>query len=881
MSGHGSWYSDPGVLLDELKRNLGQAQASDPQPVIPGYVDLRKISRGGQGVVYSALQKSTNRRVAVKVLLEGVFASEASRRRFEREVEIVAGLRHPNIVQVYDSGLTADGRLYLVMEYIEGKPLDDYASSIRPMVDAASVSATGKSNSRISRRTGPELRQLLQTMATAAEAVNYAHQRGVIHRDLKPNNVLVDADGRPHILDFGLAKSLEGDGPAGLGSMMSVTGQFLGSLPWASPEQAEGHSDQVDLRTDVYSLGVVLFQITTGQFPYAVTGPMREVLNNILQAEPRKPSSLAGDIDDEVQTIILKCLAKEPSRRYQTAGELAADLRNYLLGEPIAAKRDSAWYTVRKRMQRYRIAVIAAAAVMVATIGALVVSLQALGTAEAQRAFAEEESQRAEAERAVAEQASARAEAQRVVAENESKKAAALSGFLTDMYASVDPDQDGPDVRAITLIDRAADTIEQRFAGQDELIATTHALLATLYAKLQQDQKTMDEFLEAAEAYARWQGVDSRDELRMRALAAVSPHKMGRSQEAIDLLTPIVAKQEALFGVHDRDTISSRGDLAQPVAALGRAEEAQRLLELCLEGARALDPPDPVLLARTTDRLGSVMYEMGKLEEAEAIGREAIALGEKAWKPEEADFIVLKNNVAVTLLERGKLDEAEQMFRELNEVAVRRHGEDSKIAIAFLNNLAKVMQDRQRYEDAEPLMKRVYEWRIKNLGEDHPFTMVALNNYSVNYAFQKRYDQAIPLQQKLLTLREKQAGPTHWDTLLTMNNLGASLRDAGRLEEAEAMARRARDGTVASLGPDHFASWLFEMNLGRVLTMLERYEEAEPMLVESVAKIEKQFGDQHTYTKNSRTALLKLYEATNREPEAEAIRAKLEAAAGS
>lgn len=365
---HSTWFLDQTSLLSELKKSQAHRGRA---PIIAGYDDLREISRGGQGVVYAATQRSTRRKVAIKVLLDGAFSSNAARRRFEREIDLVASLKHPNIVQVYDSGTTAppDDRLFFVMEFIDGQPLTDYARRL-------------------------DLRQKLSLFAEIGDAVNYAHQRGVIHRDLKPSNIRVDSSGRPHVLDFGLAKAAGSSTRDGM--TMSISGQFLGSLPWASPEQAEGAMDRIDTRSDVYALGVVLYQLLTDRFPYEVDASFREVLDNILNSEPSRPSYVGSDNNDEIDTIVLKCLAKDPARRYQTAGELAQDVRHYLAGEPIEAKRDSMWYTMRKRLQRYRLLAAAAALLLLALIGGFATTAWQAHKAEQQKLRADEERYRAE-----------------------------------------------------------------------------------------------------------------------------------------------------------------------------------------------------------------------------------------------------------------------------------------------------------------------------------------------------------------------------------------------------------------------------------------------------------------------------------------------------
>ncbi len=354
--------ADRKKILSDPQNNLSPSPGSSapsilesplPEGVIPGYDILSEIHRGGQGVVYRARQRSTKRDVAIKVLLEGPFASRAARRRFEREIEVVAGLKHPNIVAIFDSGATTDGRQFCVMDFVEGLRLDHHVRDNK--IDANT---------------------LLRLFATICEAINFAHQRGVIHRDLKPSNILVDMEGRARILDFGLAKQMSAaDDP-----LVSITGQVVGTLPYLSPEQARGMHEQVDVRADVYALGVIFYELLTGQYPYPVVGQLADVLKHIAETEPKRPSTVWSTgsgvrastsgrcpLDDEIDTISLKALAKEPDRRYQSAGELARDVNRYLSGELIEAKRDSTWYMLRKTLRKRR-GLVATAALVVALL---------------------------------------------------------------------------------------------------------------------------------------------------------------------------------------------------------------------------------------------------------------------------------------------------------------------------------------------------------------------------------------------------------------------------------------------------------------------------------------------------------------------------------
>jgi len=318
------------AVSDSSQTMLSQGPGETQEDVesIEGYEILHEIHRGGQGVVYKAVQLATKRTVALKVLLHGPYASAKQQHRFEREIDLIASLQHPNIVTVYDSGV-AQGHYYFAMEYIHGLPLDTYMSAKNWDVD-----------------------ETLQLFQKICSAVNSAHQRGVIHRDLKPANIRVDMDGEPHVLDFGLAKAAGPDLQGGV--PVTATGEFMGTLAYASPEQTMGDPNMVDIRTDVYSLGVILFEMLTGEYPYKVTGSMADVLNNIAEAEPKRPSTFRRQINNEIETIVLQALAKEKHRRYQSAEALARDVSRYLAGEAIEAKRNSAFYILRKTVVRHR-----------------------------------------------------------------------------------------------------------------------------------------------------------------------------------------------------------------------------------------------------------------------------------------------------------------------------------------------------------------------------------------------------------------------------------------------------------------------------------------------------------------------------------------------
>ncbi|MBN1492336.1 MAG: protein kinase [Phycisphaerae bacterium] len=337
---------------------------------IEGYTVIRRIEAGGQGVVFLAEQHFPKRHVAIKVLHERFSDSPIARRRFEREILVAAKLRHPHVVSIFNSGVLPKGQRFYVMEYVRGLPLTAYVRENKLDLPAA-----------------------LELFAKVCNAVHYAHQRGIMHRDLKPSNIFVDADGSPKVLDFGLARPVVGFEDASI----SETGQVLGAPAYLSPEQTRGNPDEIDIRTDVYSLGVILYELLTGCYPYDVEAGWPDLITSIREKAPtplsrawktgsgiyparrtsgiRRPRSHHCPIDKELETIVLTCLRKEQDRRYQSAGDLARDLRRYLVGEPISAYPDSVLYILRKKLQRHRKPLLLATVAGLLTVAALVFGL--------------------------------------------------------------------------------------------------------------------------------------------------------------------------------------------------------------------------------------------------------------------------------------------------------------------------------------------------------------------------------------------------------------------------------------------------------------------------------------------------------------------------
>ncbi len=303
------------------------SKAFEERPEVEDYQILNRLAGGGMGSVWQAVQISTHRPVALKVIHTSLHSKRALI-RFEREVELAARLEHPNIARVYDSGIHHKAYYYVMELLEEAQHLDHYVQ-----------------NQKLSPR------QTLELMQSICMAVQYAHQHGIIHRDLKPSNILVTPDGQPHILDFGLAKDLLAEQQD---RTVSLDGDLMGTPAYMSPEQAAGDLDQVDTRTDVYALGIILYQLLTGRFPYDVSGRLFDILDNIQNAEPKRPTMLNPDLNIDVEAILYKALAKNPEQRYASVSELSHDINCWLQGLPIMAKSSSTIYLLRKIIGRHR-----------------------------------------------------------------------------------------------------------------------------------------------------------------------------------------------------------------------------------------------------------------------------------------------------------------------------------------------------------------------------------------------------------------------------------------------------------------------------------------------------------------------------------------------
>ena len=717
----------------------------------PGYTLQRELHRGGQGVVYLATQESTGRQVAVKLLRSWPSGPGAtSLARFEQEVEILSRLKHRNIVTIHDCGRDHE-IVYLVMDYVDGAPLDAYV-----------------------RRASASIRDTLKLFARVCDAVNAAHLRGVIHRDLKPGNILVDHHGEPHVLDFGLAKLVDTSHDATTIAIMTETGQFVGSLPWASPEQAQGRTDQLDLRTDVYSLGVLLYQLLTERFPYPVSGRIDEIVRHISATDAVRPSSIQPGIDRELDTLVLKCLAKEPERRYQSAGELARDIRRYLANEPIEARRDSLAYLMAKQLARYRTAAIAGAAVLAVALAGLFVSMAFWRSAERQRE---------------------RAQLAATRADQEAEQARAVVSFMREVLTSVSPQRQGSDARVIDVLAAASRSAGQRFGELPEQEARVRELLSRVYYDLGLWQQSVSEQTRVAELWNQISGPESYETLKAESDLLGSQINLHRYREAEAAFRELLPRMERVMGAHHREVLAARRALAITLTGQGRYDESEPILrELRANPAIA---NDDALQLRLAQSLIDVLRGKHYLQ---------------ARGPRRDDA----------------LDEEEELVQEWLERSTREYGAENTITLQGRAIAAQVAWEQQRFQLAAERARSLLRDTAGKLPDCHDtrvWTEMVLGNALANLG--EIDEPPVLMLHRIECLR--QSGPGAVISLLgALNDALPFLERANRIDEGIALATELLE-SLARFGGHAAMTVQPTLFLARFRSIRGQFDEAEAL----------------------------------------------------
>lgn len=585
-----SWFQDS----DELVRGLrdGRVRATST-PDLDDYDELRFLGRGGQGDVFTGVHQRLGRRVAIKVLRDGLWRSDESQRRFDREIELVAKLQHPHIVRIYESGLTRDDRRFYAMEYIEGLPLGEFL----------------RQNGR-----NPQYRSARGRVALFSricDAVSFAHQNGIIHRDLKPSNILVDARGFPHLLDFGLATWMV-DSQAVASAIMTITGQFVGTLCYAAPEQIERQRGGVDVRTDVYAMGVVLYEMLAGTLPFGAEQPIADVIRAISGQQPAPPSradtgqgsfGAATDIDRDLDAIVLKALEKDKGDRYETAAALRADVERHLAGDAVDARRRSGWYVLTKALWRHRFAAGVAAAVLTALVGFAVMMSVLYRRLSV-----------------------------------EAEKTRQIRVFLEDTLGSVSPRRAGESVTMADALDEAVHWVNLSLSGQPEAAASIRTTIGNSFRSLGQFDKA-DEQLELALARRREMlGDDHAETAQSLNALALLRRDQGRLDEADALLREALRIRVNQFGQESLPVAQCMQNLASVQAAKGNLDAAWELIQRAFHARQAIlgaDHPDSAMCGF---QLAELARRRGELAVALQVHEDVLRIREQILHPEHPDI---------------------------------------------------------------------------------------------------------------------------------------------------------------------------------------------------------------------------------------------------
>jgi serine/threonine protein kinase/tetratricopeptide (TPR) repeat protein len=702
--------------------------------------------------------------------------------RFESERQALALMDHPAIAKVFDAGSTPQGLPYFVMEYVSGVPITEYCDKHRLTA-----------------------RQRLELFMRVCEGVQHAHQKAIIHRDLKPSNILVgEVDGKPmpRIIDFGVAKATSQRLSAA--TMFTQAGALLGTPAYMSPEQADSAGVDVDTRTDVYSLGVVLYELLVGALPLDFqTLPLDEMLRRLRNEDAPRPSTkvrtlaaesavtarnrgadvptlsrmLKGDLD----AIVLKALEKDRARRYGMPSELAADIGRYLRHEPVQACPPSRAYQLRKLVRRNRALVISAAAILITLIGATVIS-----TREAIRAVHAERSAAASLKQS----------------QEDTAKAQAVNSFLQEMLQSADPRSSGkadPD------------------AGRDVTVAH---VLDQAVRHLNAGSLRSQPLVEAA----------------ARESLGTTFSGLGRYPEAESEYRAALALRRSAPGNHDADVASSEAHLAEQLTFEDKLAEAETLQRDALRlRTHLFGPEDPAVGGSLTD-LAITLRREGKLPEAEAAARQGLAIDLKNNRAN--DSASDEHNLGVILRFEKRSAEAEAMFRQSLAARLQISGAENPDAATTMNQLASVLHDEGKLPEAEQYTRQSLATLRHLEGDQHPDIAVGLNHLAIILRDEGKPGEAEAMLRQAAAIGQRAWGPDHTDEARIETNLGDLLAKRGKLQESERLLRaalRTREKMLPRNHPDIFDG---EARLGGVLVQEGRFQEAEPLLLSAYHGLE-------------------------------------------
>ena len=796
--------------LPELSATLdfdsrGEIQAG---VVIAGRYALKeKIGEGGMGEVWVAKQSEpVKRKVAVKVIKTGM-DSKAVLARFEQERQALAMMDHPNIARVLDGGLTPAGQPFFVMELVNGLQLNEFCD-----------------------QTKLPLKQRLELFVPICQAVQHAHQKGIVHRDLKPANILVTlVDGRPvpKVIDFGVAKATSGKLTDE--SLSTQFGAIVGTLEYMSPEQAGYAGDDIDTRADIYSLGVILYELLTGLRPIDAErfkqAAFTEMIRIIREEEPSKPSTrlstdkslptlaavrmidprkLTALLRGELDWIVMKCLEKPRERRYETANALVRDIQRFLADEPVEARPPSAGYRLKKFVRRNKGQVTAAVLVMLALILGIVGTSLGWREAKRQEGLADArridavEAQKAESERAEGERlAKLLAEQKQAEAEKQKQRAEMGEDLAKQRLEQVEAEKKKVEAekqkaeQEKQIAQALQDFLQNKLLGQADVTAQADALLK--YGGLATDAKqnpTIRELLDRATAELSEEKIEAnfpnQKLLQAEILHTVGNayHGIGEYEQAIEFLKRSRQLFEAECGLAHADTLTSMSYLAGAYSDAGKVELALPLFEETLKLTKALLGPDHPHMLISMNNLAGAYDDVGKVELSLPLFEETLKLMKAKLGPDHPETLTTMNNLAYIYRKVGKLDLALPLSEETLKLRKAKLGSDHPHTLISMNALASAYQETGKLDLSLSLFEETLKLRTAKLGPDHPETLNSMNNLALAYQDAGKLGLALPLYAETLKLMKAKLGSDHPDTLVSMNNLAMAYEEAGKLDLA-------------------------------------------------------------------------------------------------
>ncbi len=807
------------------------APADAPVVELGRFQVRRELGRGAFGVVFLAYDTDLRRLVALKIPRPEALTTTALRQRFLREARAAAGLDHPNLVPVFEV-------------HVNG-PVCYIASAYCPGITLAAW--LKESNLPV------PVREAAQLVATLAEAVQHAHGRGVVHRDLKPANILLQksdvqnvesemrnpgsepvaaagsgfriSDFSPKITDFGLAKFISSED----GSVQTQTGAIVGTPDYMAPEQASRHDREVGPAADVYALGAILYELLVGRPPFRGQTTL-DTLEMVRSEEPVLPRRLVPKLPRDVETICLKCLEKEPARRYASAGAMDEDLRRFLNGEPILARPVGRVESVGRWCRRNPWGAAFLVAMVAGVVGLVVLaSAQARANVRLRDATAATKHALAETRKAQAETQDAleQSEESRKQSEESRKQAEAVSNFLVEAFRSPDPSQDGRQVKVVDILDRASERLDKGFAGSQ---ATLGALLPTL-----------------AETY----------------------RGLGLYEKAVALHTRALSVREVELGPDHIDTLASRNYLGSAYLDAGRPHDAIAMFESTLKLSESKLGSDHSVTLKRRGNLACAYYKGGRWDDAMAMFELTLERMESKLGPDHPATLQCRNNLALMYADAGRLVEV----IELRESTLRRMeltpGPDHPATLQCRSNLAAAYLAYGRFPEAIALYEMTLKVREVRLGPDHLQTLDTRHNLAVAYSCVGRLAEAIDLYKETIGLCESKLKPDHLHTLDCRSHLAGAYANAGRLAEAIALFELTLKRMEASLPPHHHHLLEIRNSLASAYELLGRWSEAEDLYRETVVRRREGYNAHFPDLEEDLTAFGQLLLARSRWSEAE------------